>query len=393
MYKEVDKLNVMTGWNPADVSKAEVYGLNGISNYIADKNDGSLILYFNGQSYIEKDYTFDCDGYKELVFSVFSRMFPYSGSEFKQTNDYKYSIIINDSYEYLIPLYHDIIDVSFDITGITAINNIKIKSLSDDEDYLFISAMYVSKAENPLDFFQSFKNEVQNEVNSLVGTDYLLGTITGGQNDTEIYFADSFGFALKYSVIKITDGTHTEYHQIDENTETFYKFTGLYDGTKLLYDYTDANVYLYFPVEFGKRQSEIILPGVSIYGFNGKPIYRNNKLDTYYKNYTPSGNIIAKQDGQIYEWQIVLDCEARQDELLMLISEACRNVIARQVIWCGGRKFEIDFLNDPVYVDVVQSYNEIPKVQYQVKIEWKEEIWRSNLQPTTSQTNLTTAIM
>ena len=59
-------------------------------------------------------------------------------------------------------------------------------------------------------------------------------------------------------------------------------------------------------------------------------------------------------------------------------------MIGREFIWVNGKKISVDFVGVPTWIEPVQSYNQIPKIQYIMKVEVKEEIYSRESLPATS---------
>lgn len=393
----IDKCEVVTGWTSSDTAKVALPVLNEVSHFIANKNTASLV--FNWKvgglnSYVQKTIspTKSTTGYTEIVLSIMSTAFKYAGTKFNNRDEFKYKIQFNDTMEpVLLPLYNDLTDITIDITGITTIDKIKITALHNEADYLVISQVTLVDDDIPLDIYKSLKSEIESEISTNV-TPILSGAVTCITGDTSITISGSRDFLERYAKIKITGGGFTEYHQLFENTEGVYTFTSLYDGESMLHDYTAASVYLELPVEYGKREEEIILPGISIFGFGFSEVLRGGKVDFINDTYRNDRTVSEFKNYAIYEWEINIDVESYHDQLIAIMSQAVRNVISRNLLWINGRKYEIYFKSDPVFIEANAAFNQIPKVQYKMKIEEKERCFARERLPNTVTQNTTVTI-
>jgi len=381
MKLDIETFNSNTGWVSSDILKVNVYAQNQIPEYIANDYSNSLVFKWEEggiSSTIKKVLTpVNVTNYSELVFHVYSRNQKHSDL-LTDSSGYSYSIRFNNSMTpVLIPCYDTFTDITIDISSITSIDYIEIKSLHDNEDYLILSHMVVVEDEIPLDIFKAVKTELET-IRGMVYSDILCSKLTGSDGGKTLNFTGNKYFIEKYTCIKITDGVNTEYHQVYDNDEKGYTLTDLYDGNSLINDYSNADVYLFIPVEYGKRDNEIVLPSIVINGMVGNPIQRNSKVSDIIDNYKSDDTAKVRRDLQYYEWEIDLDIESRSDELLAICSKIVRYFIAREKLWVNGRLYRIYFKGDPVFIEANEYYNQIPKIQYKLMIEIKEDIWQRN---------------
>jgi hypothetical protein len=387
----IDELDSLTGWSSSDTNKIEIVPeLNEIDEYIAGDNDKSIVFKLNGDSkgaYVEKSLaSIDLTDYDEIVFSVYSTNLQNKGGFFNDLDEFVIQIDFNNTMvDYMVPVYSSMVPITLDISGITTIDRIRITSNTNSETHLVVSHCIAAKDQLPLDIFKAIKTTLETERDRInLNRKFKVGVVTANAGDREIT-VDISGSSRrdwldKYAVIEITDGVNSEIHQLWENTEIEYQLARMYDGSSLVNSFTNADVYLYFPIEFGLLETEILLPGIGIHGMVPRPITRGDKPEDKYDSYRADKSVKVRKGLQIYEYLIRIDIEARHLQLLAELQDITKRVISKEKVWMNGRKFKINFAGDPVYVDAVNGYNQIPKIQYQIGIEVKEEIFtRDNL--------------
>lgn len=398
MTKEIDDLSVTTGWTPGTGSTMSV-SLNEIPDFIAGLNvAGSLILSTptgNLNKTISNSYTLDLTGYNEVVFHVWSRNKQNYGNDYNLASEYAYKIdfqkttgmTTTHNYFY-VPTFDGFNDVTLYINGITLVDKIEITALFDDDDYLIISNMVAVKDEIPVDIFRGVKEKLsyemelkyQSSTGGIMGKGIYLGTVSASAGDLTIYNINSYNYLDRYAVIYIDDGAgNSETHQLDNNDGQEYSFTSLYDGKTILNNYNDASLYLICPVEYGSSEREIILPGVSVWGMSPEEVLRTNKIEEMRDTFVPGDTVYSRLTPVTFQYIIILDCEARNNELLALMSLACRSLIAKQFIWVNGKKLNLYPEGPGEYIEPVEGFNEIPKIQYRMRVEIKEDIYDRSL--------------
>jgi hypothetical protein len=377
MTKDIELFTSATGFT---VSSPNTITVESFPEYIAGINSTSLLFHFDhtaGTKYITKTgLNIDVTGYNEIV--LHTRSFNLGSSHYLQASDFNYKLKLASGYEYYLPALDRFCDVTIDITGLTAITEITITYLNTTkDDDLIISNMIATKDDMPFDIFTGLKNQLS----YIIGLDAPNGIATGSTvtcltGDTKINPAGNRDWLERYAYIKITDGTHTENHQIQDIDSTGISFTPLYDGVAMLHDYTSAVVWLNIPIEFGKVREEITLPGIVVWGVNPEPINRGSKLEKRLDTFKASTNTMQElSDGQITQWPLLIDCEARQYELLNKISYWVRHCISQEKIWINGRKHDVAFEGNPIEAFPNEFVDLIPKIQYTVKVELKEAIY------------------
>jgi hypothetical protein len=376
----VDALDVSTGWTSSDSSKIAIHAINQIPEYIANNNVGSLIIHLKANSsgaYIEKTITPSVSTSAYEYGSIHYVALRSAVTNFNAYNDQKVKISFNTTMAPLILQNSGKMSpVLFNTANVGTITKIRITSNTNDEDYIIISSLSINKDEMPLDIYKAVKTELEAITTAKYTDGIKVATLTGLAGDKEVVFTGDQYFLSKYAVLKIKSTTHTETHMISENDENLYRFESNYsDGEALKYDYTAADVYLQFPVAYETREYEIRLPGITIQTDTPQEVLRHTKIEKKFDTWDDAGNVSSRIDDQLYEWNMKLDCEARHNELLQKASRICRDFIARNYVWINNKKYYITF-NEPSFMQrPVESYNEIPKVEYSFKIENYEMIW------------------
>ncbi len=401
MQKTIDLLNNTTGW--ASAGSITAYGVNQIPDFIAGLNNtGSLIVYIpagsQGQT-IKKTISSDLTGYNEVVLHVWSRNKWKLKNNYESSADFNYQIDFGGS-AYMLPTYAGFKPAVLYIKGTGAITQIQITPLYNDEDYIIISNLLAVKDEMPADIFDGLKAQILDELNKIYNNvsngvqdkGILLGQISSTTGDKSIYLKTGYNWLDKYSTILIDDGANSETHQIDNNDDRKFTFNTLYDGESIKHDHTLANMYMVIPVEYGLTEKEIILPGISIWGMTPEEIMRSTKLENVVDTFADDYSAYSRQSPVTFMYNITLDCDARQHELLALASIACRNVIAKQQIWVNGQKLNLFFDASPEYIEPMEAVNEIPKMVYKCKVEIREDVWLRELLVGANSADLTVNI-
>lgn len=370
MKKIIDNLDNTSGWTGHN--GASIHGLNDHIEYIAGNNSKSLVFKFESvDSYVEKTFNEDLTDYKELIFWVYSAK--KRGDFFRKTSDYFYKINLGVSKEYYLPTRNYFYWVRINISDLDTLDSIRLTSLHSDTDYIVVSYLLVNKDIFPLDIFQGLKEQLELEIQfTSLNSVGLVSCLTG---DETIDFSSPVNFLDKYSVIKIDDGVNSERHHIQNRvTSTKFSFSNLYDGRVLLNDYTNANVYLEYPVEFGTSQKEIVLPSITIWGFAPEKIFLTNELDKFVDTVETTGTFQETQVGNYFNWDILIDCEVKEEfEILSILSEIVRKVISKKIVWINGRKGYVEFSAKVNEIYPNEFFDIVPKVQFPVNITIRED--------------------
>lgn len=394
----VDALDDQASWTGS--GSITVQDENQLSQFIAGLNTKSLIFKFPAGSLngtmSKSGLSIDVSNYDELTFHIWSRNKKAMGVDYQLATDFAYKLKIASGKEYYIPTFKKFHHMVIDISDVNTITEITFTALHNDLDYINVSYMVATKDEIPRDIFDSVKSQLEYDINSFYakitnGTankGILLGTFTGLTGDNFIRIESATDFIDRYAVIFIEGGGNSETHQLESGDSVEFTFNEMYDGGTLLNDYTNANVYLTFPVEFGTSERQIILPGISIWGMAPEEIIRGNKEDNVSDTFkTSDESVRSRQEQANFKYTIQMNCEARHNELIAYMSQVVRTMIAREFIWIAGKKIDIKPEGPADFTDPIEAVSQIPKIAYLMSLEVKEEIYdRSTLVKADSDT-------
>lgn len=366
----VDHVNSLTGWS---ISAESSIQLNQFNDYIAGINDNSLLAEFSSLDttrVLTKTFSsIDVTNYETLVLSLGSEN--YGKTNFDDL-EFFYKIKINATDEYYLPIKDTFTDINISLMGVSTLNRIDITAIHTGSDYLWLSEIILEEENVILDMMDSVVEHIEYELNESVGDGILLGLVSGTTGDLSIESPDA-SYIEQYAVLLIDDGNNSEVHQIDDIDHIGnITFKSTFDGNELLNDYTDADIYLTFPIEINPDERNIKIPGIVVWGFVPTPIYRTGKLDTIIDAYKLDGSFIVRNEGQLMTVPIQIDCEARQASLLDIMSRAIRFWLEKETAWVNGRFHEIDWSEPAVESQPQTGMDIIPKVQYNLNIETKE---------------------
>ncbi len=394
MKLRIDKLDNISDWS---ISSPSTISENEHKNYIAGyDNDKSIILNFSSldtTKVASKIITpeIDVTDYDTLILSVWSRN--KSNSEYRTYNDFNYKIKINSTKEYYLQVYPTFTNVNIGIEELTTIDRIEITALHSDEDSLIISEMVVESQELGLDLLNEVKDQIEYNISLVYSDGILIGQCSGSADDEYITISDYPKYINRYTVIKIDDGVNSELHQIESADNVKFYFNSNYDGSQLVNDFTNANIYIQFPVYLNPGQKEIRLPGIAIWGLDPDPILRGNKLDIITDTFRVNeDDFKERQDGQIFSNMILIDIESRSIELREIMATIIRKWIAKEVLWINGRYHEIYFDSKPIELRGLEGVDILSKIQYNLRVESKEDLFSRETKVKTTNLNINSDI-
>jgi len=393
MKKTIDNIDSLTGWTAQSGADISAYKLNSNPDFIADNLTGSVIFKFpegNSGKYIEKTVSVDITGYEEIVLWAWSRN--KSGSSFNKTADYSYKIDFGGSESYYLPVKSPMGMIVIASSGITSISRIRITALHNDEDYLLLSSCVAVKEQNPYDAYVGLRTSIRAELAVKYPYGIQLGTVTALTDETSIAISGTKDFLERYAVIKIKDDVNSEDHQILGNDETNMSFSSLYDGKKILHDYIDANVYLQIPIEFGQDTVEIKLPSITITGMTPELIRRGSALEDVWDTRKSDDTIQSRREGAIFKYKFLLDCEARHDEMIAILSEIVRKFLAKETVWINNKKYRMVWEGIPTEIQPNEAFDIVPKMQFMFSIEMIEGLYARQTSVKIVDSNLTVDI-
>lgn len=381
MKTVIDNLSSATGWSGS--GGGSIYGVNDIKDYVAGNNSNSLIgMFTTSGGYIEKEYSVDVSDYSNITIWLYSR------EKGDPRNDaigqFSYKIDFGGD-EFYIKLSNKFSHITFSLEGVDSITRIRITSLHSDTDYLFMSYAVASEDLFPLDILTGIQEQLEYERDLL--TARSLGTVTCSSGDNRLEFTSDFPYIDRYSAIKIVNGGTSEIHGLSDRTENTFLLSGLFDGPLIVNNFTDASVYLYYPVVFGTSQKEISLPSITLWGFSPIREVISSEFDEVIDSVNATDETYQiRQVGQYLNWDILIDCEERESyEILGELTKIVRNVLGKRVIWVNGRKVNIDWDNTSTEIEATENFDIVPKVQYPTTVQIIEEIYsRETVYPVSS---------
>lgn len=381
MNKTIDAFNVNSGWTTSGIQNAQIMGLNQIPEFIANEYTESTTIRFSGVSghWVNKSVAVpvSCVGYDYGIIHIACVRGEYlltrnlfDFATFSITFNDTMTPILMESKQMLLPF-------CFSLQDISTIDYIKIKCIKDTvETYFIVSSFVITKDDVPLNIYESVKSQLDTLTALNVGVGLLVGELTGLAGEKQAEITGNKYYLDKYACFRIDDGVNHETHAIEENDEVRFRMNrSVYDGESLLHDYSEADVYLTFPVMIEPNDWDIKLPALSIYGDMPEEGLNNTKIEDIYDTYTEDGSAKKRRSDQIYNWKIRISGEARHLKLLEIMSKITRDFIARNYLWVNNRKFYITFDETPQLIRASESYNEIPRIEYVFRIEIQEEIW------------------
>jgi hypothetical protein len=405
MKKSIEEFTSNTGWTYN--ANGTFHGYNKHLEFVAGGNSQSMIFKFSlvnsGQAkeVVKSGLSIDVAGYDDLVFSIWSRNKQNTGHTYQRASDFVYKLEVNGSKEMLIPLSSTFTDVVMDITDIDTITQIKITALHSDTDYLNISHMVAVTDQIPLDVFRALRDEIRKQLNiyyprfiasdsnvsGVTNKGIKIGTITESAGAKSIVL-NAPQYIENASAILIDGGGNSEIHHIEKSDNKEHFFSSLFDGRTLVNSYTNADVYLYIDVSFHNEEKQIILPSVAIWGMTPEPDFYARKEDLVRDTMLSDGSVNERPRGQLYDYNIIISCEARTLNIMNFMSKVVRDMIGREVLWINGRKMDLNFTGSPTFIEPKEDYNEIPMIQYTANIELKEDIFTRESLSKVTQTNL-----
>ncbi len=378
----LDDMSSATNWS-------NVLHVNEIPDYITNNFSGSLVFQ-TGQGVVGErtGLSIDVSEYEEIVCNAF--IVGKSGSSFYTKSDFYLEIVINGT-GFFVPHYSILAPVSIPLDGISTITSIGFRHSFSTTENIVVSGIWAVHDEFPFDIYTSMKELLDKEISDLYTYGVRVGTIVQGTTgDTSITITGDNSYIQRYTVIAIDDGANVDFYQLIDGDERRYRIGGIYDSS-LVRNYTNANVWVYFPVDFGFLEEEIVVPSIHIWGFAPTPILFDSKADERIEAYS-GDTFYLKRVGQLVEYQIQLEVTARTYEVLTMMTTAVRRFLGREIIWVNGRQCDFTYETASNYTEPIQTEVLLPRVTYLFTIRIREDIWQritqTSSQPATLTTNL-----
>lgn len=391
----INPLSSLSGWTTSNAT-VTLHGLCTDRNFIAQEHAASTIVRFNGAlnqyANLPISPAVNVGKMRDVTIAVWSRN--KASVDYQMPSQFSYKIDFGTGTEYYLPVWPQFDGVTIRVPENAVVSRIRITALHNDDDYLIISNCIACKDNLPYDVLEAARSKIQllmTEAFPVPGRSDLAGIKVGtfgsavvGQDYIEC--ATQPDFVDRYAKIYITNGVIGEVHNIDRMTlnETtglgpmrFY-FGDQGDGKSLTATYTGAggDVYLLFDVSFARKSNNIVLPSVTIWGFSSGFEYENTEqwqvLDSWD---VVAQTVQSRMTGQLVEWSLLIDCEARNYELIEYMAQVVRKFIVYDPIWVNGLALDKSSDGTSNEVEPNEAFGIIPKVQYPIKLKVREDIW------------------
>lgn len=372
MKQTILSANSLTGWTGSTGVTFSLVETEYLSNNLL----ASVGIHFpvTAESYAE--YTFptpiSVGAFTDLVFHAVSKN--KGRSIFRSTTDFAYRIEFQSSTDgYLLPITSGWHDITVRLGGVTAIHKIRIVSLTGVDD-ITVSSFMLAVQEIPLDILVGIKDQIEFHRGKLAKT--LIGSTTVATGDTSVTFSADVPYIDKYVCIELVDGTSkSEIHQIGDKNGLHITFSDLLDGLSITACSGLCSVYLYVPVEYGKTQKEILLPSISVWSMEPTEKGISTGVAKVIDQWAEDGSVLERTEGIYQDYDILIDCESRQTEILALLAYIVRRTIGHRIVWINGRMSYLTFYGNAKEILPTESFNVIPKIEYTCHVEVKEDIF------------------
>lgn len=310
---------------------------------------------------------------------------------YRSTGDFLYRITLGAGASFLVPTFSTLAQVQLDVSGLSEVTEVTVEYLGSEDDFLVLSHMVAVRDELPRDIFESVVEHLDAVRDELYPQGELAGTVTGSAGDEKVRVDGLREFVERYSVVTISDGVNAETHLLVAEDEYSFALSGLYDGPVLLHDYAGAEVRVVLVAEFGQLEKEVVLPSMTVWGFDATPIMRGNPTDQALQSYDGT-DFFYRQQGKLVEWPVAVSCMARQYELIQKMGDVVRRVMARRRLWVNGQPLDVYFDEAASEILPEEAVTEVYHVQFTFRIEVREETWqRRSYPPTLAQNETVTA--
>ncbi len=365
MKKAIELFTSLTGWSSTGTISAAV--LNADPHYAAEHLGTSVAFHVPagnlGQS-VTKTVAVDLTGYDELVLSVWSRR--KAAEQFDTAVDYAYAITVDGMHTYLLPTWPGFGQVSIGIAGVTAATQVTITALHNDDDYLLLSGLYAVREELPLDVMQAVVDEITYQAGLIIPTGVAIGTATTVAGATS-FLPSARKFLDRYAVVQLSGTAGTEIHQIDSWEEGSGGFTlmSTFGGKTLQYSQA-ATVSLLIPAAFGTTETELLAPGIAVWGMAPDPRYPESDVQEEADSAVLGGGEDVRRDDMHLAFPLLIDCESRHNETLALASRIVRRFLGQGYLWINGRKHDLWWSQPAEQILPTVPVETLPKVQYTI---------------------------
>lgn len=362
-----------------------VYTITNEDYISCDSMQSSLFLFTAKDSSIFYTLPVPVTCYKEkcsLILSICS--LSKGGVNFLKKTDFHYKIKLNndDTQVFYLPILPDFDQIQVNITGIESISSIEIIMVTEGSDYLIISNVGIYQPIFPFDIYEGLSKRLIMNLNS---QHIDLGIVNGFKGDTTLILPEDI-FIERYAVIWISSIAGIEIHQVKSVDETLIKFSDMYDGEQLRYTHTNATLKLYIPIVIGTSQREAIFPSITLWGSEPEPVPVNTDIENVIVAFGENEFKIQNQ-GECFKYNIIINCLARHDEVLQMLSTVVRHTLKQGIIWVNGLKLFIKQEGGAQQFDPNIPIEIEPQIQYRATIEIHEFVSEYKTLPTVKLIN------
>ena len=285
----------------------------------------------------------------------------------KKDFNYKLKINNDNNLVFYIPTLPDFDQMQANITGIAEISSVEIIMTSENEDYLVISNVGIYQSVLPIDIYLGLKAEL----NRALANKYMfLGLVTTQADDLTMLLPNDI-YLERYATIVISSIAGTEIHQIDEINAEYVSFLDLYDGKAIKYSHDDAEMRLYIPIVIGTSQREASFPSIVIWGADPEMDRFNSDIESVITAFEEN-RFKIQNNGECYKYTILINCHARHDEILQMMSTTVRYMLKRSKIWVNGFKIFVEQDGTAQQFDPTIPVEIEPQVQYRALVQIHE---------------------
>lgn len=288
---------------------------------------------------------------------------------------------------YLVPTYRGLTRVLLPLDGASELTGLAVIALHDGEDQLVVSGALAVADEAPLDLLLAVKAGLERERDLLFGRGRRVGTMTCSAGDSRVTVDTDWSWMERYAVFSVGEGDSLEVHQADNAAGGEFTLGRAYGGPAMLHDHDGDPVYLTFPVEVGRFDVEVRLPGLCVWFTSPSPTPKTGRLAESVSCFK-GGEAVLRRDGARVSWRVMIDHEARSPELIADMTQACRNFLAGGVAWVHGIRYWFEWSEPAVDAEPDAAYDVIPKSAYALTVETREDSWQARKVPQSEATSL-----
>jgi len=330
-------------------------------DYLIDGRPASMFEMSAG-SEITAPFDFDLTPFKFVSMVVRST---YQHGAWGKEN---YLFYLNDV-EYRVPISHGFNRVLFPITNdLENLDGITIKAEFKGSDKLIISHLIAFSPELPSDILRGFKRGIEDEILNR-GDKFPIGQVSCKKGDLSIIMEEEWEWLEKNIVIMLGDHSY----QVGSRADNRVTFLTTYDGETILEDF-NGTAYAFIPVEIGFYDREIALPGVALWYNSPRPVERHNLAEFSVMSMI-DGMMVQQRSGATMTWRITLEIAARSPQLVQSAARCVRAYLGRSVVWVNNVKLWWIWNNPAADSEPVADYDIVPRANYFVEVEIREEVW------------------